>query len=49
MKKYLEKIEAAQTLDELDDIIEGAAFDEVLTNAEYSETYSKALTKAQNF
>lgn len=48
MKKYLEKIGTAQTLEELDVIIEEAAFDENITNAEYSSIYSEALTKAQN-
>lgn len=47
MKKYLEKIKAAQTIDELDAIVESAAFDENLTDAEYCDIYSNALTKAQ--
>lgn len=48
MKSYLEKIGTAETLDELDTLVESAAFDEILTNAEYSSIYSAALTKAQN-
>ena len=49
MKKHLEKIRTAQTLEELDYIVENAAFDETLTDDEYCEIYSEALKKAQNF
>lgn len=49
MDKYLNKIETAQTLDELDEIVEIAAFDDSLVNDEYSEIYAEALKKAQNF
>ena len=46
MKDYLRKIEKAETLDELDAIIERAAYDENLTNSEYCELYAIALKKA---
>ena len=45
---YLEKIKNAKTLDELDSIIECAAFDENLTNSEYCELYAIALKQSQN-
>lgn len=48
MKKYLEKIKAAETIDELDAIVEDAAFDENITAGEYCEIYDEALKKAQN-
>lgn len=49
MKEYLEKIRIAQTLDELDEIVEIAAYDDSLVNNEYCEIYAEALKKAQNF
>lgn len=49
MKEYLERIEKAETLDELNAIAESAAFDETLTNNEYCNIYSEALKKAQSF
>jgi hypothetical protein len=48
LKKYLEKIENAQSLEELDALIEVAAHDETISNTEYCDIYSKALTKAQS-
>ena len=48
MKVYLEKIKASQTLDELNDIIETAAFDESLTNAQYCQIYSEAVRKERD-
>lgn len=47
MKEYIEKINKAETLDELDEIIEEVAFDENLTNEEYCEVYAIGLKKAQ--
>lgn len=49
MKKYLERIEKAQTLNELDTIVENAAYNELLTETEYCNIYAVALKKAQSF
>jgi hypothetical protein len=49
MDKYLNKIANAQTLDELDEIVEIAACDDSLLNNEYCDIYAEALKKAQNF
>lgn len=46
--EYHESIRTAQTLDELDAIVENASFDETLTNNEYCDIYSAALNKAQS-
>ncbi|MBQ2895042.1 MAG: hypothetical protein IJE92_05945 [Clostridia bacterium] len=48
MEDYLGKIKNAETLDELDFIIECAAFDENLTNSEYCELYAIAMKQSQN-
>lgn len=47
MKEYLERIEKAQTLNELDAIVENAAYNELLTDTEYCNIYEVALKKAQ--
>lgn len=49
MENYMEKIKAADTLDELDRITEQAANDDRLTGEEYTEIYSAALRKAQDW
>lgn len=49
MENYMDKIKAADTLDELDRITEQAANDDSLTGEEYTEIYSAALRKAQNW
>lgn len=49
MQEYLEMIRTAQTLGELDEVAESAAFDENLTDSEYCDIYSAALKKAQSF
>lgn len=49
MKEIIASIEKAQTIDELDEIVEKAAFNEELTNEEYCEIYEKALRKAQSW
>lgn len=48
VEDYLGKIKNAETLDELDFIIECAAFDENLTNSEYCELYAIAMKQSQN-
>lgn len=45
-EEYHEKIRTAQTLEELDAIIDNAAFDEEIANYEYCIIYSVALKKA---
>ena len=45
MKKYLEKINAAKSFNELDAIIQEAEDDENLTNANYYSIMYKALTQ----
>ena len=47
MDKYIERIEKAQTLEELDAVVESAAWDDDLTASQYCEIYAKALKKAQ--
>lgn len=49
MTKYIEKIKKAETLDELNEIVERAAWDDDLTASEYGEIYMKALKKAQGW
>lgn len=49
MTKYFEMIENATTLDELDEIVENASFDNELTNDEYTEIYAASLNKAQTW
>lgn len=49
MKKYLDSIEQADTLDLLDSITESAAMDDTLTGAEYEAVYAAALHKAQTW
>lgn len=46
---YMDEIEAADTLDELDRITEQAANDDTLTGEEYTEIYSAAMRKAQGW
>lgn len=46
---YMDEIEAADTLDELDQITERAASDDTLTGEEYTEIYSAAMRKAQGW
>ena len=47
--RYMDEIEAADTLDELDRITEQAANDDTLTGEEYTEIYSAAMRKAQGW
>ncbi len=46
---YLERIATADTLDELDAIVEEASNDDNLTNNEYGKIYSAAETKARSW
>ena len=48
MKEYIESIKKAQTLEELDNIVELAAIDDTITNEQYCTLYSIALQQAQN-
>lgn len=45
MEKYLEQIREAVTEEDLNGIIETAAFDDTLTHAQYSRLYSTAIAK----
>lgn len=47
MENYKEKIQNAQTFDELCDIVESAADDERITNEEYCDVYGLCLNKAK--
>ena len=49
MNEYRERLLTAQTLDEINAIVESAAFDENLTNDEYCNIYSEAVKKVQTF
>lgn len=46
MQKYLDLIQSAEDLDALNRIIEQAADDDGLTNAEYCQVYEAAITAA---
>lgn len=46
---YIARIEKAKDLDELNIIVEQAAFDEELTNDEYCEIVEQAVNKARTF
>lgn len=45
MEKYLERIKSAQHDYTLDEIVEQAAYDDSLTNAEYCTIYQAGLDK----
>ena len=47
MNEYLERIQQADSLDELDSIVEEASFDDSLSNSEYEQIYAAGLSKAQ--
>ena len=47
MEIYREKIDSAQTFDELCDIVESAADDDGITNEDYCAVYALCLNKAQ--
>lgn len=47
--RYLEQVEQADSLNELDTITEAAANDDALTSAEYETIYAAALRKAQGW
>lgn len=47
MENYREKIDSAQTFDELCDIVELAADDNNITNEDYCAVYGLCLNKAQ--
>lgn len=47
--KYMEQVEQADSLDELDSITEAAANDDTLTGAEYEAIHAAALRKAQGW
>ena len=45
MEKYVEQIRDAESLDDLDQIIEIAAFDDGITHAEYCKLHKLAMEK----
>ena len=49
VNEYVDWIAVASSLDELERIIEEAAADDSLTNAEYTALYDRALTIAQTW
>ena len=49
MKKWMDMIERTDDLMSLTEIIEKAAFDEEISNQEYSELYGIALAKIERF
>ena len=49
MNEYMNRIQKAVSLDELDSIVEQASFDDNLTNSEYEEIYAAGFSKAQTW
>lgn len=49
MGKYMRQIEKAESLDELNDVIEKAAFDYELPNIDFCKVYKVAMEKAQSW
>lgn len=47
--EFEKRINAANSLDELDDIIEELANNDVISNEQYTTLYDKALRKAQRW
>lgn len=45
MENYLEQIREAVSEDDLNGIIEAAAFDDTLTHSQYTHLYSTAMSK----
>lgn len=45
MENYMEQIRDATSENDLNDIIEQAAFDDSLTHAQYTRLYTLAITK----
>lgn len=46
---YMSMIDRAQTLDDLDRIVEAAANNSSITNEEYANVYAHSLRKAQSW
>ena len=47
--KYMEMIEKADNIDELEGIVENASFDDNISNNEYEMVYNRAIEVAQNW
>lgn len=49
MSYYLDRIKYADSIDELDEIMDRAADDMSISNSDYDELYNLALRKAKNW
>lgn len=49
MSKYIEMLEKADSIDELEKIVENASFDDNISNNEYEMVYNRAIEVAQNW
>lgn len=49
MGKYMEMLEKADSIDELEEIVENASFDYSISNSEYEMVYDRAIEVAQNW
>lgn len=49
MGKYMEMLEKADSIDELEEIVENASFDDSISNNEYETVYNRAIEVAQNW
>ena len=47
MSKYMEMLERADSIDELEEIVEKASFDDNISNDEYEMVYNRAIEVAQ--
>ena len=45
MKKWIEKIEATDSLCEMENLIEEISYDDEISNSEYEQLYEMALNK----
>lgn len=45
MEKWIERIEATETLVEMNELVDEMAYDETITNDEYCELYGMAINK----
>ena len=49
MAKYMEMLEKADSIDELEEIVENSSFDDNISNNEYEMIYNRAIEVAQSW
>lgn len=49
MGKYMEMLEKADSIDELEEVVEKASFDDRISNNEYEMVYNRAIEVAQSW